>query len=97
MKIPTISEIKANTKETKPFFFNRKILKHFGQTMRDFKVIKFYDGYFICAPARDDSGTKTGYTVRLYTTLYDDKYTLMFPSYDTANDIIKIYQNKYEV
>lgn len=47
----TISKIKMLTQETSPHFFDRKTLKFFGQTMRDFKVYKQPDGkYLITAP-----------------------------------------------
>ena len=47
----TISKIKTLTEETNPHFFDRKTLKFFGQTMRDFKVYKQPDGkYLITAP-----------------------------------------------
>ena len=48
----TISKIKELSSETSPHFFDRKSLKFFGQTMRDFKVSKMEDGrYKIFAPS----------------------------------------------
>ena len=50
----TISEIRRRTQETSPYYFTRKTLSFFGQTMRDFKVYKQSDGrYKISAPMRD--------------------------------------------
>lgn len=50
----TISEIKQKTQETAPYYFTRKTMSFFGQTMRDFKVKKQSDGrYLITAPMRD--------------------------------------------
>lgn len=42
----TISEIKSRTQETSPYYFTRKTLKFFGQTMRSFRVYKQPDGRF---------------------------------------------------
>lgn len=62
MRKPTIYEIKRATAETSPYFFSRKTLKFFGQTMKSFKVTRCDDGRFlIYAP------TKTGgYTRRFF-------------------------------
>ena len=38
MQKPTIAEIKYATQGACPHYFDRKTLKHFGQTMRSFKV-----------------------------------------------------------
>ena len=42
-----ISEIKTRTEEKHPFFFTRKTLRFFGQTMAMFKVSKCTDGRFL--------------------------------------------------
>ncbi len=42
----TIYEIKRRTKETAPFFFSRKTMKFFEQTLKDFKVKKMADGRY---------------------------------------------------
>lgn len=48
----TIYEIKERTQKTAPFFFARKNMAFFGQTLRDFSVIKQKDGRFrISAPS----------------------------------------------
>ena len=50
----TIYEIKDRTQETSPKYFDRKTLKFFGQTLRDFSVRKQPDGrYLVTAPIRD--------------------------------------------
>lgn len=49
----TIYDIKYRTLESSPYFFDRKTLKFFGQTMRDFSVYKLDDNHYkISAPVR---------------------------------------------
>ena len=61
-----ISEIKARTQETSPYFFSRQTMKFFGQTMRSFSVKKQSDGkYLITAPSYWD-GKLMGITKRLF-------------------------------
>lgn len=64
----TIYEIKRATSETAPYFFTRKTLQFFGQTMRSFKVNKQNDGRTrISAPMIDKTnGRNMGETVRYY-------------------------------
>lgn len=51
MKRLTIYDIKRMTSETESFFFTRKTLKFFGQTMKSFKVYKIdEENYLITAP-----------------------------------------------
>ena len=51
MKRLTIYDIKRMTSETESFFFTRKTLKWFGQTMKSFKVYKVdEENYFVVAP-----------------------------------------------
>ena len=48
----TIYEIK-NRLENAPYFFDRKTLKFFGQTLKSFKVQKLDNGnYYIFAPQK---------------------------------------------
>ena len=62
----TIYDIKYLTAETSPCFFKRKTLKHWGQTMKSFKVSKCADGrYFISAPIILD-GKEVGRTERYF-------------------------------
>ena len=42
----TIYEIKEKTKKTEPYFFSKKTMKFFDQTLKDFKVKKQNDGRF---------------------------------------------------
>jgi len=66
---PTIYEIKRMTAETSPYYFNRKTMKHWGQTMRDFKVIDTGrpGEYIITAPIRDRyTGRVMGKSARLF-------------------------------
>jgi len=47
----TINKIKELTKETCPHYFSRDTMKFFGQTLKDFKVKRMFDGrYQISAP-----------------------------------------------
>ena len=69
----SISEIKRRTKDTAPYFFDKKSLQFFGQKMSDFRVYPQEDGkYFITAPMfmtdyRTGKKTETEYpTTRLY-------------------------------
>lgn len=62
----TIYDIKYRTMETAPYFFDRKTLKGFGQTLKSFKVSKCEDGrYFISAPIILD-GKEVGQTRRFF-------------------------------
>jgi uncharacterized protein (DUF2252 family) len=62
-KTPTIYDIKYATMDKSPYYFDRKSMKFFGQTMRDFKVKKSPTGrIYIYAK------TKTGsYSFREFT------------------------------
>ena len=52
---PTIYEIAELTSKTSPYFFSKKTLKFFGQSMSSFKVYKQDDGrYLITAPVIKD-------------------------------------------
>lgn len=67
----TIYDIKYQTQETEPYFFDRKTLKFFGQTMKDFSVRKSPTGrIFIYAPmyysSHPGSYRLCGYTFREY-------------------------------
>ena len=49
----TIYEIKRRIEGELPHYFDRKTLKFFGQTMKDFRVYKQEDGKFLfTAPVR---------------------------------------------
>ena len=51
-----IYEIKRETLKTEPFFFTRKTMKFFNQTMKDFRVKRQSDGRTrISAPIRQSS------------------------------------------
>jgi hypothetical protein len=64
----TISEIKRLTAENSPFFFSRKSMAFFGQTLKSFSVRKEIDGrYKLQAPMIDrQTGRKMGQTVRFF-------------------------------
>jgi hypothetical protein len=63
----TISEIKRKTELTAPYYFSRKTMRFFGQTMRDFKVYKQEDGrYLITAPMRNQQGVVIGKSERYF-------------------------------
>jgi hypothetical protein len=62
----TISEIKRRTLDKSPYFFTRKTMKFFGQTMRSFSVSKQPDGrHRISAPIFMD-GKRRGESVRFF-------------------------------
>ncbi len=70
-KLPSISTIKRNTKKKQPFYFDRKTLLSFGQTMSSFKVYKAKNGAtYIYAKSyaydRDGSKQPMGYSIRQY-------------------------------
>ena len=47
----TISDIKYLTEETAPYFFDKKTMRFFNQTMKDFKVTRHgNDKFYISAP-----------------------------------------------
>jgi len=68
----TIYEMKRETLTTSPYYFDRETMKFFGQTMKDFRVVKQYDGrYKISAPMYSTdyaTGNKTrmGESVRYF-------------------------------
>lgn len=73
MKKPTIYEIRRRVEDKQPYFFSRKTLRFFGQTMRDFSVERSPNGnLYIVAPTymvdRSVSGAPryrhVSYTVR---------------------------------
>jgi hypothetical protein len=62
MRRLTIYDIKKRVEETGSYYFARKTLKFFGQTLKDFRVYKCDDGrYFIRAPRKHG-----GYSERYY-------------------------------
>lgn len=63
----TIYDIKRLTEATSPYFFSRKTLKFFHQTMRDFRTQKQPDGrIMIYAPIKDNLGKSIGQTLRYF-------------------------------
>lgn len=63
----TIYEIKRLTAETEPYYFDRKTMQFFGQTMKSFKVEKCEDGrYKISAPMKSYWDTPIGTSVRFF-------------------------------
>ena len=67
IKTMTIYQIKELTQETAPYYFDKKTLDFFGQTMRSFKVSKQEDGrYKISAPMKSYWGTPMGESVRYF-------------------------------
>lgn len=62
----TIYDIK-NRLQDAPYFFSRKTMKFFHQTLKDFSVKKQPNGtYHISAPMRDYSGKIMGTTKRIF-------------------------------
>lgn len=64
----TIADIKNLTAETSPYYFTRKTLQFFGQTMRSFSVRKQPDGRIkISAPMLDRfTGRIMGESIRFF-------------------------------
>ncbi len=64
----TIYEIKERTQDTAPYFFTRKTLKFFGQTLKSFSVLNQVDGRTrISAPMIDRFNDRVmGETVRYF-------------------------------
>lgn len=63
----TIYDIKRLSIETSPYFFTRKTMKFFNQTLKDFKVFPEYKGrHTITAPRYDNQGKYMGETVRYF-------------------------------
>ena len=63
----TIYDIKRLTAETSPYFFTRKTMQFFHQTMRDFSVVKQSDNRIkISQFMRDWEGRNVGETVRYF-------------------------------
>ena len=64
----TIYQIKRMIENSStPFFFSRKSLKFFNQTLKDFRVSEYVDGdYHISAPIKDFKGNLVGYTKKRF-------------------------------
>lgn len=74
----TIYEIKERTKVTCPYFFSRKTMQFFGQTLKSYSVKKLEEGkYLITAPMIDRStGRKMGVTERIFNAQTNDLETI---------------------
>ena len=69
----TIYDIKYAVRETKPYYFSRKTMKFFNQTLKDFKVYKQKDGRFlITAPMRNSDHKIIGQSERYFNPLTND-------------------------
>ena len=69
LKIKTmrIYDIKKMSKDKAPYFFERKSMKFFNQTLKDFSVKKLNEEkYYISAPMRDSRGHQMGITKRIF-------------------------------
>ncbi len=66
----TIYDIKRLTIETSPYFFSRKTMKFFNQTLKDYSVYKHtqdnIEVFLIVAPMIDFEGKQVGYTERFF-------------------------------
>jgi hypothetical protein len=61
----TIYEIKRRTKETSPYYFDKKTMRFFGQRLKDFKVRQCRNNknvYLLTAPSYDFNGNYMGDT-----------------------------------
>lgn len=69
MKRLTIYDIKYRV-ENAPYFFDRKTMKFFNQTLKDFRVYKLDNNtYKITAPMKDSRGKIMGETKRTFCAL----------------------------
>ncbi len=69
MKTLTIYDIKYRLLD-EPYFFTRKTMKFFNQTLKDFKVYKLADDkYKIIAPMKDSNNKTVGQTKRIFNSL----------------------------
>jgi hypothetical protein len=72
----TIYDIKHRTLETEPYFFDRKTLKFFGQTLKDFSVLKLSETvYHISAPIRHNGRSIGHRTVKYFNTRTNTLHT----------------------
>ena len=63
----TIYDIKRLTEQTSPYFFTRKTMQFFHQTMRGFSVRKQFDGrILITQTMTDHTGKMVGMTQRYF-------------------------------
>lgn len=75
----TIYDIKRLSEAHSPYFFDRKSMRFFGQTLKSFSVRKIdEDTWYISAPMRDHSGRHMGTTER-YFQLSTGKLSLKMP------------------
>ena len=62
----TIYDIKRLTAETAPYFFSRKTMQFFGQTLKDFKVYKQPDGRYLITTPCYMNGKIIGHSERYF-------------------------------
>jgi hypothetical protein len=66
MKNYTIYDIKRLTEETAPYYFSRKTMKFFGQTLKDFKTYKQEDGRILISAPLLMNGKKISTSERYF-------------------------------
>ena len=67
IKTMTIYDIKRMSEDKAPYFFERKSMRFFNQTLKDFSVKKLNEEkYYISAPMRDSRGQQMGITKRVF-------------------------------
>ena len=67
IKTMTIYDIKRMSEDKAPYFFERKSMRFFNQTLKDFSVKKLNEEkYYISAPMRDSRGHQMGVTKRVF-------------------------------
>jgi len=84
----SIHDIKQYTENKSPYYFNRKTMKSFGQTMANFRVRKSKSGrIFIFAPSYVD-GKLAGFSMREFIPNEKDMYnsSLALISYDLKKE-----------
>jgi len=85
MKTPTIYDIKRQTAETAPYFFNRQSMKFFNQTLKDFIVKQSPTGRIFIYAKSIISYNILHFTIREYA---DGKLLSVPGNFDYIDDIL---------
>lgn len=73
----TIYEIKNKTQETHPYFFSRKNMKFFGQTLKDYKVYKQKNGKYLIIAKSGKNWEHKHCTKRLFNPVTNELETII--------------------
>jgi len=84
----TVSELKQNTEQTSPYYFTRKTMKFFGDSIRNYGVrSSTIDGYSF-----ERSGTQTGIDVWELYRKTPVKYGLRTSSYFRKDNFEQVFK-----